>query len=346
MLLQGLIDRVSDDQLYLLFSLLIPIPMAATKGLVCVTGAGGFLGSWVVRILLSKDYSVCGTVRDPSDEKYAHLKQFPKASTNLKLVKADLLDYPSLVSAFQGCSGVFHVASPVPAFSVSNPQVELLEPAVTGTRNVLKACVETKVNRAVVVSSGAAVIMNPTWPKGQLMDESCWSDKEYCRTTENWYCVSKTEAETLAFEFGKASGLDVVSVCPNLILGPVLQPTMNASTMVLTMLLKEGLESVENKHRMIVDVRDVAEALILVYENAEAQGRYICSAHSVYAQQMVEILKEKYANYDFPEKFMEGHDEKRETSSEKLQSLGWRYRPLEETLVDSVESYRTAGILE
>ncbi|CAN0901431.1 Cinnamoyl-CoA reductase 1 [Linum grandiflorum] len=345
MLLQGLIDRVSDDQLYLLFSLLIPIPMAATKGLVCVTGAGGFLGSWVVRILLSKDYSVCGTVRDPSDEKYAHLKQFPKASTNLKLVKADLLDYPSLVSAFQGCSGVFHVASPVPAFSVSNPQVELLEPAVTGTQNVLKACVETKVNRAVVVSSGAAVFMNTTWPMGQPMDESCWSDKELCRTTENWYCASKTEAEMLAFEYGKACGLDVVSVCPNLILGPILQPSMNASTMVLTKLLKEGLESIDNKHRMIVDVRDVAEALILVYENAEAQGRYICTAHSVYAQEMVEILKQKYPNYDLPNKFVEGH-EKREMSSEKLQRLGWSYRPLEETLVDSVESYRKAGILE
>ncbi|CAN1330977.1 Cinnamoyl-CoA reductase 1 [Linum perenne] len=158
--------------------------MSTTKHAVCVTGAGGFLGSWVVRLLLSKEYSVHGTVRDPTDDKYAHLKQLPKASTNLKLVKADLLDYPSLVSAFQGCSGVFHVASPVPAFSVSNPQVELLEPAVTGTRNVVKACVETQVNRAVVVSSGAAVSMNPNWPKDKPMDESCWSDKEYCKTTE------------------------------------------------------------------------------------------------------------------------------------------------------------------
>ncbi|CAN1822248.1 Cinnamoyl-CoA reductase 1 [Linum perenne] len=314
--------------------------MSTTKHAVCVTGAGGFLGSWVVRLLLSKEYSVHGTVRDPTDDKYAHLKQLPKASTNLKLVKADLLDYPSLVSAFQGCSGVFHVASPVPAFSV-----ELLEPAVTGTRNVVKACVETQVNRAVVVSSGAAVSMNPNWPKDKPMDESCWSDKEYCKTTENWYCASKTEAESLAFEYGEAHGLDVVSVCPNLILGPILQPTVNASTMVLIKLLKDGLYSVENKHRMIVDVQDVAEALVLVYEKPEAQGRYICTAHSVYPQQMVEILKEKYPNYNFPNKFIETH-EKREMSSEKLQRLGWSYRPLEQTLVESVESYKKAGILD
>ena len=63
-------------------------------------------------------------------------------------------------------------------------QVELIEPAVTGTLNVLRVCSEASVNRVVVVSSGTAVSMNPRWPKGQVKDESCWSDKEYCRTTK------------------------------------------------------------------------------------------------------------------------------------------------------------------
>lgn len=39
--------------------------MALDKGRLCVTGAGGFVGSWVVRLLLSKGYAVHGTVRDP-----------------------------------------------------------------------------------------------------------------------------------------------------------------------------------------------------------------------------------------------------------------------------------------
>lgn len=63
-------------------------------------------------------------------------------------------------------------------------QLEVLEPAVKGTLNVLKACLEAKVQRVVFVSSVAAVVMNPRWPKGQVMDETCWSDKEYCRTTK------------------------------------------------------------------------------------------------------------------------------------------------------------------
>lgn len=62
--------------------------------------------------------------------------------------------------------------------------MEVIEPAVKGTLNVLKACAEAKVKRVVIVSSGSAVLSNPSWPKGQVMDENCWSDKEYCRATK------------------------------------------------------------------------------------------------------------------------------------------------------------------
>lgn len=116
------------------------------------------------------------------------MKKLEKAPDSLKLFKADLLDYNSIFAAIRGCDGVFHVASPVPSSSVPNPEVELVEPAVKGTLNVLKACSEANVKKVVYVSSGAAIMLNPNWPKGKVMDETCWSDKEYCRTTNNWYC--------------------------------------------------------------------------------------------------------------------------------------------------------------
>ena len=50
--------------------------MALEKRRVCVTGAGGYLGSWVVKLLLSKDYLVHGTVRDPSNSHTSHLSLF------------------------------------------------------------------------------------------------------------------------------------------------------------------------------------------------------------------------------------------------------------------------------
>ncbi|KAB2631983.1 cinnamoyl-CoA reductase 2-like [Pyrus ussuriensis x Pyrus communis] len=321
------------------------------KEKVCVTGAGGFTGSWLVNLLLSKDYVVHGTVRQPGqslpslivytvseyiyvyiyilcahagDSKYDHLNKLEKASENLKLFKADLLDYDSLRLAIEGCSGVFHVASPIPTYlKDSDPEARIFQImlSIKGTLNVLKACKEAKVKRVVVVSSLAAVVMNLEWPKDQVKDENCWSVPEYMKTTKKWYYLSKTEAEREALEFGKRNGLEVVTVCPSLILGPILQSTRKCSSFLIVMtiigisvhihiLRVQGtghvsclcninglvcvhtratlyecvgdLESLPCNYWTFVDVRDLAEALLLAYKKSEAAGeRYICHSHSI-----------------------------------------------------------------
>ncbi|XP_017243862.1 cinnamoyl-CoA reductase 1-like [Daucus carota subsp. sativus] len=318
----------------------------AQKGTVCVTGAGGYIGSWVVKVLLSNNYVVHGTVRDPGSTKYSHLTKLEKASENLKLFKADLLDFDSLLTAIRGCDGVFHVASPVPATAVQNPEVELLEPAVKGTLNVLKACSEVKVKRVVLVSSVAAIAMNPSWPKGKLMDETSWSDKEFCRKIKSYYSLSKTEAESEAWEFARQSGIDLVTVCPSLVWGPLLQSTTNSSSLSLINIMKEGLKEMANNMGWYVDVRDVADALLLAYEKPEAEGRYICSAHAFYKQDLVEFVRKLYPNYNYPKSFTAGDGVDFKPNSEKLEKLGLSYRPLEETIKDSVESYRQSGCLD
>lgn len=90
-------------------------------------------------------------------------------------------------------------------------QAELLEPAVRGTLNVLKACSETGVERVVIVSSTAAVVNNPNWPPNRAMDEDCWSDIDFCReskvTCQNvqsnydqsgpeWVCINKAQVNS------------------------------------------------------------------------------------------------------------------------------------------------------
>ncbi|KAL8257886.1 hypothetical protein R6Q59_029927 [Mikania micrantha] len=312
--------------------------------IVCVTGAGGFVGSWLVKHLLAKNYTVHGTVRNPLDEKYVHLKKLEKASENLKLFKADLLDYESLRAAIAGCDGVFHTASPVPPSSVPDPEVELIKPAVDGTLNVLKACCEVDIKRVVYVSSVAAIMMTPNRPQDRPMDETSWSDQEFCKSNNDWYCLSKTIAESEAFEFSKRNGIELLSLCPTLVVGPMLQKTVNASNLALIKLLREGYEELENRLRLIVDVRDVAEALILVYEKPEANGRYICSSHEIRSNILVEILKKYYPDYNYPKKFVESKGGF-SASSRKLQELGWSYRPLEETLVDAVGNYAQHGLL-
>ncbi|CAM0870155.1 unnamed protein product [Alopecurus aequalis] len=309
----------------------------------CVTGAGGFVASWLVKLLLSR-YAVHGTVRDPGDAKNAHLAALDGAAERLRLFKADLMDYGSMAAAVAGCDVVFHVACPVLTSSVANPEVDLLAPALTGTMNVLKACSEAKVKRVVVVSSFAAVMVNPSWPQGKAMDEDSWSDVDYCRTTQNWYCLAKTLAELEALEYAKKSGLDVVTVCPSLVIGPLLQPTINTSSSMIVDFFK-GDNEVMSKIRNFVDVRDLADALILVYETPEVSRRYVCTSHARKVSDVIDLLKSMYPAYKFASKFVQVSDEP-SFSLRKLEMLGWKIRSLEETLRDSVESYRTAGVLD
>ncbi|CAN6194255.1 unnamed protein product [Urochloa humidicola] len=318
---------------------------ATTATTVCVTGAGGFVGSWLVqRLLASGRYKVHATVRDPGDGKNAHLAAMSGAAERLRLFGADVLDGGAVAAAVAGCDGVFHVACPVPDYALADPEAEMLAPAVTGTMNVMKACSEAKVKRVVVVSSLSAVLENPAWPEGKAMDETCWSDVEVCRATENWYCLSKTLAELEAWDYAKRTGLDMVSLCPSLVIGPLLQSTVNASSAVLVDFL-EGDRLVKMKLRNFVDVRDVADALLLVYETPEASGRYICNSHPRHVSAVIKLLKSWYPAYKYATKFVHVSDEP-SFNSKKLQALGWKCKPLEETLKDSVESFRKAGVLD
>lgn len=60
----------------------------------------------------------------------------------------------------------------------------MIEPAVKGTTNVLEACLKAKVEHVFFVSSIAAVLINPNLPKDKAIDESFWSDKDYCKETK------------------------------------------------------------------------------------------------------------------------------------------------------------------
>ncbi|CAN6440914.1 unnamed protein product [Victoria cruziana] len=310
--------------------------------IVCVTGAGGYVGSWLVKILLSKGYIVHGTARDPDDKKNEHLKEVGDSCSMLQLFKADLLNYGEMCAAIAGCEGVFHVASPIPTHTVLHPEKEVIDPAVKGTLNVVKASKMNGIRRVVIVSSAAAVVVGPSLPN-HFYDESCWSDLDHCKMMKKWYHVSKTMAERLAWEYAEENGLDIITICPSLVLGPMLQPTMNISSLALIKLLKGEKDAII--YSGMVDVRDVCEALILLFEKVEASGRYICNAHHLRASVLVEKLKSIYPKYNYPDQYT-GFGYEIPLSSKKLQHLGWSFRPLEETLADSVQSLVKHGFVE
>src|SRR5262245_9684016 len=135
---------------------------------VCVTGAGGFLASWLVKALLDRGVRVRGTVR--AIHRADHLRKLTGAPELLDLVPADLLGARDFDRAVAGCDVVFHTASPYKV-DVADPQRDLVEPAVSGTRHVMAACARTpSVRRVVMTSSGAAVTDEP--PADRVLTEA------------------------------------------------------------------------------------------------------------------------------------------------------------------------------
>ncbi|XP_023523754.1 cinnamoyl-CoA reductase 2-like [Cucurbita pepo subsp. pepo] len=321
----------------------MPISTSAVSGhTVCVTGAGGFIASWLVKLLLQKGYTVRGTVRNADDQKNAHLKELEGAKERLSLFSADLLDFDSLKAAIIGCDGVFHTASPV----TDDP--EKVEQAIIGTKNVMAAAAEAKVRRVVFTSSIGTVYMNPNRSPDTVVDESCWSDLEFCKNTKNWYCYAKTIAEQTAWEVAKEQGVDLVVVNPMLVLGPLLQAGVNASVVHIMKYLTGSAKTYVNAVQGYVDVKDVAKAHVLVYETPSASGRYICVESMLHRGELVEILTKFFPEYPIPTKCSDEVNPKKKPykyTVEKLKSLGMEFTPIKQCIYETVKSLQEKGHL-
>ncbi|KAK4413994.1 Cinnamoyl-CoA reductase 1 [Sesamum alatum] len=309
--------------------------------LVCVTGAGGFIASWLVKLLLEKGYTVRGTVRNPEDPKNSHLRELEGADERLILCKADLNDYESLREAINGCDGVFHTASPV----TDDPE-QMVEPAVNGAKNVLRAAAEAKVRRVVLTSSIGAVYMDPNRDPDTVVDETCWSDLDFCKNTKNWYCYGKVVAEQAAWETAKELGVDLVVINPVLVLGPLLQPTVNASVLHILKYLTGSAKTYANSVQAYVHVKDVALAHILLFETPSASGRYLCAESVLHRGEVVEILAKFFPEYPIPTKCSDEKNPRKKAykfSNQKLKELGLEFTPVKQCLYDTVKSLQEKG---
>ncbi|CAO2175839.1 unnamed protein product [Urochloa humidicola] len=313
---------------------------------VCVTGASGFIASWLVKLLLEKGYAVRGTVRNPDDAaKNAHLKALDGAAERLTLVRAELLDEESLAAAFRGCEGVFHTASPV----TDDPE-KMIEPAVNGTKNVINAAADVgSIRRVVFTSSIGAVYMDPRHGPGAEVDETCWSDLDYCKNTKNWYCYAKTVAEQAAWELAKQRRLDLVVVNPSLVLGPLLQPAVNASAWHILKYLDGSVQTYADAAQAYVHVRDVAHAHARVYEEPGACGRYLCAGRTLHRDEVCRMLGKMFPEYPVPTECKGGVGETSQGcrfSSQRLTELGVSVTPASHCLYDTVTSLQEKGLLK
>ena len=256
------------------------------RRVVCVTGVTGFAAAFVVESLLERGYIVHGTTRasDSPIAKQAHLFALPGAADRLKVFEADIMNRESLMPAFRGCEGVFHMATPIEIplqgeepVAEAEAEVSQIKPALTGLRNVFDACAELGIKRICLTSSNAAISFPP--PESGVINEECWSDEAWLHGQRRWYTMAKTRQERLAWELAEAAGVTLCTVCPPYIFGPRKTGHLNFSHAVLLEIINGAFATIPNdRHVQLVDARDVAAVHVLGYERDEGRRYFACAA--------------------------------------------------------------------
>ena len=247
-----------------------------------VTGAAGFLGSNICRLLSARGERVRALVLkgDPAE------KHIPEG---IEIVHGDLLDPASLEWFFDTGSSdevfVIHAASIVWLKLEANPKVRAVN--VDGTANIISQCVKHHVRKLVYISSTGAI---PELPSGQKIRET-----DHFLPADGligYYSVTKAEATQLVLDALKRyPELDASIIHPSGICGPYDYAFGSVTSMVMQCAqgrMKMGIEGTFNS----VDVRDLAEGVVAACEKGRRGECYIMSNEVVTMKEMFRLIGE------------------------------------------------------
>ncbi len=344
-----------------------------TSSPVMISGATGYVAGHIVKLLLEAGVTVHAPVRDPSKaEKLKYLNEIAENSPGqIKYFKANLMDDGSYGEAMAGCSIVFHTASPFTT-DVKDPQKELIDPALLGTRNVLEEANRTESVRRVVLTSSCAAIYgdNADVQKapGGVLTEEVWNTTS--SLNHQPYSYSKTVAEREAWKIAKQqSRWDLVVINPSLVIGPGINPHATSESFSLIRQIGDGsMKSGAPRFGFgAVDVRDLAYAHLAAAYVPEAKGRHIISGHNTDLFDMAQTLLDRYGNdYPIPRRVMpkwlvwlvapminKAMTRKivslnvnvpwRADNGKSIRELGVSYRPLAESMNDMFQQLVESG---
>jgi len=234
-----------------------------------ITGASGFVGWHVARLLLERGHQVRALVRASS--------RIPEL--DVERVTGDLRDPASLARAVSGCGLVFHVAADYRLWS-RHPR-ELYQSNVDGTRNMLSAARAAGVERLVYTSTVGCIGV----PNGSPGDET---QPISLREMTGAYKRSKYLAEQVALEFAR-DGFPVVIVNPTAPMGdhdfkptPTGRIVLDFLTGAMPAYIDTGLN--------VVNVRDVALGHLLACEKGRVGERYILGSENLTLSQILQEL--------------------------------------------------------
>ncbi|MEL6654217.1 MAG: NAD-dependent epimerase/dehydratase family protein, partial [Bacteroidota bacterium] len=167
-----------------------------------VNGVNGHLGYNLVRYLLDQGLAVRASARKPEQSPF--LQQL-----DCELIASDITDKASLLRALQGVETCYAVGA-VFRLWAADPQAEIYEPNLLGTRNLIEAAAEAGVKRIVYVSSIAAL---------DTQHSPMRERNGYNPDRRNAYFNSKNDGEQLAFQLAKKLGIELVAVLPSAMIG-------------------------------------------------------------------------------------------------------------------------------
>ena len=234
-----------------------------------VTGASGFVGWHVARLLLERGHQVRALVRPSS--------AIP--DLDVERVTGDLRDPASLARAASGCGLVFHVAADYRLWS-KNPH-ELYQSNVDGTRNTLSAAKAAGVERLVYTSTVGCIGI----PPGGIGDEN---QPISLHDMAGAYKRSKFLAERVALDFAR-DGFPVVIVNPTAPMGDHdFKPTPTGQ--IVRDFLSGAMPAYIDTGLNVVNVRDVALGHLLACEKGKVGERYILGSENLTLSQILEEL--------------------------------------------------------
>ncbi|MCG8314958.1 MAG: NAD-dependent epimerase/dehydratase family protein [Pseudomonadales bacterium] len=243
---------------------------------VFVTGANGHIGSHTVRFLKEAGHEVVALVRETADTRSIQ-------GLDLTLVKGDVTDAASIDKAMAGCDVVVHLAAVYKTWA--QDPAEIVEPAIKGAEVIFKAAEKNGVKRIVYTSSIASVGV---------------SDSPVVRTADQWnedarnpYYVAKTESEKKARQLADAAGIELVVLCPAMVIGPLDYRITPSTELILKMAnFQLPYLMTYSGGTNLVDVRDVAfvHAKAVDAENVAGE-RFIIGSENVTSQQIGKLIK-------------------------------------------------------
>lgn len=352
--------------------------VSPSHGPVAVTGASGYIGSWIVRDLVEQGYETRACVRDPNaPEKVDHLRSLNEQGLrgNVQIFQGDIFDKGSYDDAFADCCAVIHAGAAV-GYNRETPQ-QVYDGCFTECEHVLESAMKSNALRRFVFTSSFAAVGHPR-PEGYVFTEKDWCGDNIEGYRGRWteeqiplnrdiaYAMAKANTEKMIYRVAEEDGsFAAMAILPLHVIGPLMcvnhDQGWSWQNCIRYMMMGKPYKK-SHGGRMLwnnVDVRDTARAHRLAAESPHAKNgsRYILSASDrsgeLFTWELQQQLQQLYPNV----KEVGGEEMENGSPAQKTydsprsycllaqQELGLETYSITETLRATVDSYYALGLL-